>query len=80
MASTQNQSERRGFPLPCPYCGCVPGDTHITVDLLDIDGDEALQCSDCERAFSLVEVKDIIGAWQKAIAWLESAPTYKPAE
>lgn len=78
MATAIRPNVRRGFHCACIHCGEKDG---IRLLLDDVTGvDVQFSCAACEAEFSLGDVKDVIGAWQKAITWLESAPEFSGEE
>jgi transcription elongation factor Elf1 len=72
------QPVRRGWGgLPCPMCG--EAEVSIALDLDDMGRDEACRCAECESAFGLDHVRDLMAKWQAVLLWLDSAPML-PAE
>lgn len=68
----------RGWPdLPCCRCGA---EGTITVDLSDVEGDDALCCTDCEATFPIAEVEVFIARWAPVVGWLRTAPILPPTE
>ena len=59
----------KGFTLRCPLCG--DAESIIYIDLGNLVD---LKCSanDCE--FTTDDVRELIGQWQKLLAWLDTAP------
>ena len=60
----------RGFDLPCIHCGSREG---LSVLLGDV---QTLSCGSCENEVALDQLKEALNHWQRAVAWLDSAPTY----
>lgn len=62
----------RGFgALPCPKCNEVG---MVSINLDNLDGDDACQCRECDETFSLSLIRDILDRWGKVVAWIDSAP------
>jgi hypothetical protein len=47
----------------------------ISLDLLDGD---TFRCPECNDDFTLAEVEQAIGNWQKVIAWVKLCPAHQP--
>ena len=59
----------RGFAsLDCISCGAQG---NVTVNLGDV---LSFTCTECENEFTADAVRDLIGRWTRALAWLETAP------
>lgn len=59
----------KGFgSLPCLWCG---EECEILLSLSDCDG---FRCCECDREFSRSDVQEIVGKWQRVLAWLDGAP------
>lgn len=73
--TSSNHTTRRGFALPCLRCEEHRG---VMVALDNVngveDGDPAFRCAHCEAEWSGAEVRKLVGAWAKALAWLDTAP------
>lgn len=76
MSQTATQSSTQTKPaaiqLPCLCCGEPMA--NVSVNLWQLDGDEAITCQECNGEFSLAHVRDVLGKWSKVLAWLEAAP------
>ncbi len=60
---------KRGFgTLRCLLCGAEGG---ISLHLTEID---SVHCHECGDEFSLADLRDVVGRWQKVLQWCESAP------
>lgn len=60
---------RKGFPgIRCPLCG---SDDVQTISLDDL---ETCHCAGCEEDYTLDDVRQLVAAWGKVLAWVESAP------
>ena len=69
MATTTRKA--RGFATRCLHCG--EADT-VRVDLSDVG---SMTCSSCDAEMTAEDVREAIGAWQRVLAWLETAPAYE---
>lgn len=61
----------QGFHLSCPKCG--KEDTMR----LKLDDTDVIFCCDCDAEFEAGDIEEIIEEWQKALAWLKTAPEKK---
>ncbi len=59
---------KRGFALACILCG-----QECSISL-DLDNLHTFNCPECEQTFSLDDVRGTIAAWQRVLAWVDSAP------
>lgn len=67
---------KRGFgDLPCPRCMNV-GST-VSIDLTDFSHNEAISCAECDEAFGINDIRELVEAWQPVLAWLQTAPELK---
>ena len=66
MVDQQKKRIHRFGSLPCPCCGSE--DAKHQVFLHDLNW---FICGDCEREFSLEQVKKLISSWQKVIDSIE---------
>lgn len=57
----------------CPHCGS--GEANVAVLLGQLDC-EQFRCEDCSTEFSIESLEEIIGHWQKVIAWVKAAPQH----
>jgi hypothetical protein len=72
QARAAEPAAKRGFgSLPCPKCGA---EATVSLDLDDMEGDEACRCNECDTTFGLADVRRFISAWQRVLAWVELAP------
>jgi hypothetical protein len=58
--------------LTCIKCGeqaCIQ---------LDLSDGDTFRCPECEQDFTLAEVEQAIGNWQKVIAWVKLCPARRP--
>lgn len=63
-------STRRGFSsLRCPLCG-----TADETQCLDLDDLQTLHCAGCGEDYTLDDVRELIAAWQRLLAWIDAAP------
>lgn len=73
ISKSSTETSHRGFgPLPCPKCG--KSKSTISIDLEDLDGEEACQCRECNAVFSLELVREIISSWRAVLLWIVEAP------
>ena len=71
--ATPSEPKCHGFEgLACIKCG-VAG--NISIDLPDLTGSGSIHCYECDETFSLDEVREVMEAWAKVIAWVGLAPT-----
>ncbi len=54
--------------LTCILCG---QDVAIRLDLADGD---TFYCPDCDGDFSVSQVRETVGKWQRCLAWLDAMP------
>lgn len=68
MTPEPRAMQSRGFPgLSCLHCGetdCVSLNLH----------DFSTYCKECDHEGTLDEVCEILGRWEKVLAWVELAP------
>ena len=66
------------LPMPCPVCG--ERQATFTLSLNALDGEEALQCCECEANFSLLEMRERVAEmaarWTPALDWIDAAPAF----
>jgi hypothetical protein len=58
--------------LTCIKCGTP------TSPQLDLGDADTFYCPDCEEQFTLAEVEQMIGDWQKVINWVKLCPARQP--
>jgi hypothetical protein len=60
----------RGFPgLRCPMCGSDDG-----ILYLDVGNLEEFHCTANECEFTIDDVRQLIGQWQRLLTWINAAP------
>lgn len=73
QTETTCEPVKRGFGsvLRCLHCGeagCLAINLHTLTD------DDSIRCGNCEADYGLDEVREVIEAWGKVLAWVEAAP------
>lgn len=61
----------KSLELPCIKCGEIGC---LTLNLNGLDDSAAFTCAECNGEFGIEEVQQVLGAWSKALAWIETAP------
>ncbi len=72
QTKTDAPTVSRGFKgLPCIKCGEVDC---LAIDLHDLTGDDAIRCCQCDTAYSLADVNDLVNRWDAVLQWVSNAP------
>ena len=68
---TQTSTPWRSWNVPCPSCGEVGG---LRIDPNNLGDDGTFNCSECETEFTFGQVRELLEAWPKFLAWIDLAP------
>lgn len=58
----------KGFSVPCLQCG---EEGTVSVQVHDM---EEFHCSNCDADYTAADVRATVGAWQRLLDFVESAP------
>lgn len=67
------KAARKPLLLSCLNCG-EQGTISIYPESLGQEGEVAFACRSCEAEYTEADVRDIIGEWQRLLAWCDLCP------
>lgn len=66
--ATATRKQARGFAHRCPLCGA---EDSVLCRLEDVS---SIHCDQCNEEITAEVISELLGAWKRVLAWLDTAP------